>query len=114
MPISMDPRSLSAWNALLSSWDAWLLTFTLVVIVPTLGYLRFRRLENQSSPVPSSRLKLTVYARIILLQWFLVAAMLLIGWRHGLSAADVGEHLGDARLTLGVTAGLVAIVAVVD
>jgi membrane protease YdiL (CAAX protease family) len=113
MPISMDPRSLPAWNALLSSWDAWLLTFALVVIVPTLGYLRFRRLEIQTGPVASSRRKLTVYARIIFFQWFLVATMLLVGWRHGLSAADLGERFGDARLTLGVTAGLVAIVAVV-
>ena len=113
MPISMDPRSLPAWNALLSSWDAWLLTFTLVVIVPILGYLRFRRLENQTSLAASSSMKLTVYAKIILGQWFLVAAMLLVGWRHGLSAADLGERFGDARLTLGVTAALVAIVAVV-
>ena len=92
MPISMDPRSLPAWNALLSSWDAWLLTFTLVVIVPILGYLRFRRLENQTSLAASSSMKLTVYAKIILGQWFLVAAMLLVGWRHGLSAADLGER----------------------
>ncbi|MFY9821669.1 MAG: CPBP family intramembrane glutamic endopeptidase [Thermoanaerobaculia bacterium] len=110
---AMDPRSLPAWNALLSSWDARLLTFTLVVIVPTLGYLRFRRLETQTDLVASSRRKLTVYARIILVQWFLVAAMLLVGWRHGLSAADLGERFADARLTLGVTAALVAIVAVV-
>src|SRR6267142_3748978 len=108
MPISMDPRSLQAWNALLSSWGAWLLTFTLVVIVPTLGYLRFRRLENETSLVASSRRKLAVYAKIIFFQWFLVAAMLLVGWRHGLSAADLGERFGDARLTLGVTAALVA------
>jgi uncharacterized protein len=114
MPISMDPRSLQVWTALLSSWDAWLLTFTLVVIVPTLGYLRFRRLDNQTSLVASSRRKLTVYARTIFTQWFLVVATLLVGWRHGLSAADLGERLGDdVRLTLGVTAGLIAIVAVV-
>src|SRR5437879_3276101 len=33
--------------------------------------------------------------------------------RHGLSIGDVGERLGDAWLTVGVTAGLLTIVMVV-
>lgn len=113
MPTTMDLRLLMAWKALLSSWDAWLLTFALAVLVPTVGYLRFRRLQIQTGPVVSVRTKLVFYAKIISGQWLLVAAMLLVVRRHGLSVADVGEHLGDARLTFAVTFGLLAILAVV-
>lgn len=56
---------------------------------------------------------MTLYAQIICGQWLLVAAMLLVVRRHRLSVADVGERLGDARLTLGVTSGLLVILAVV-
>jgi membrane protease YdiL (CAAX protease family) len=113
MPTVMDPRILTTWKALLSSWDAWLLTFALVVLVPTVGYLRFRRLQSHTGPVVPVRKKLVFYALIIGGQWALVAAMLLVVRRHGLSLADVGEHLGDARLTFAVTLGLLAILAAV-
>jgi uncharacterized protein len=109
----MDPRMLMAWKALLSSWDAWLLTLVLVVIVPTVGYLRFRRLQTHTGPVIPVRKKIWSYAKIVCGQWILVAAMLLVARRHGLSAADVGERLGDARLTFAVMFGLLAILAVV-
>ncbi len=101
------------WEALLSSWDACLLTFALAVLVPTVGYLRFRRLQSHTGPVVPVRKKLVFYALIICGQWALVAAMLLVVRRHGLSLADVGEQLGDARLTFIVTFGLLAILAVV-
>jgi membrane protease YdiL (CAAX protease family) len=113
MPTTMDPRILMTWKALLSSWDAWLLTFALAVLVPTVGYLRFRRLQSHTGPVVPVRKKLVFYALIICGQWALVAAMLLVVRRHGVSLADVGEHLGDARLTFAVTFGLLAILAVV-
>jgi membrane protease YdiL (CAAX protease family) len=109
----MDLRMLMAWKALLSSWDAWLLTLILVVLVPTVGYLRFRRLQTHTGPVIPIRTKLGFYAKNVCGQWILVAAMLLVARRHGLSAADVGERLGNARLTFAVMFGLLAILAVV-
>jgi membrane protease YdiL (CAAX protease family) len=102
-----------AWNALLSSWDAWLLTLVLAVGVPTLAYFRFRGRQKETRGVFSRRAKLTLYFKTICWQWSLVAAMLLVARRHGLSAGEVGERLGDVRLTSAVTAGLLAIVAVV-
>jgi membrane protease YdiL (CAAX protease family) len=103
----------TVWNALLSSWDAWLLTFALAVGVPALGYLRFRRLRLQGARAYSGRAKLALYGKIIGRQWLLLAAMLLVLRRHGLSIGDVGERVGDARLTVGVTAVILTIVAVV-
>jgi membrane protease YdiL (CAAX protease family) len=112
MPTAMDPRILITWKAMLSSWDGWLLTLALTVLVPTVGYLRFRRLQSHAAVVPV-RKKLVFYALIICGQWALVAAMLLVTRRHGLSLADVGEQFGDARLTFAVAFGLLAILAVV-
>jgi uncharacterized protein len=104
---------MTAWNALLSSWDAWLLTFVLAVAVPIWGYVRFRQLPAASEVAVPLRRKLSFYGRIVGVQWILVAAMLLILRRHGLSAADAGECLGDAQLTLIVTPALVVLLAVV-
>lgn len=102
-----------AWKAALSSWDAWLLTFVLVVVVPAVSYLRFQRLRRHTGPAAPVRTKLRLYASTICMQWVLVGAMLWVAGRHGLSAADVGERPGNARLTFLVTLGLLAIVAVV-
>jgi len=113
MPSTTDLSMLMAWKALLSSWDTWLLTFVLVVVVPVVGYRRFRRLQLHAGPALPVRGKLKLYAKIIGGQWLLVAAMLLVIRRHGLSVADVGERLGDTRLTLAVTSGLLVILGAV-
>ena len=110
----VDPKILMAWRGLLSSWDAWVLTFVLAVIVPTRGYIRFRQLLACGDQVVPLRVKLTFYAKIVGAQWFLSAAMLLILWRHGLSAGDAGEHLGESHLTFGVTLSLLIVLAVVS
>jgi membrane protease YdiL (CAAX protease family) len=113
-PKTHDPRILMAGRELVSSWDAWVLTFVLVVVVPILGYIRFRQLQARGDQVVPFRVKLTFYAKIVCAQWFLSAAMLLILRHHGLSAGDAGERLGDSHLTLGVTSALLIVVAVVS
>ena len=60
-----------------------------------------------------NRAKLRIYVQTIAWQWLLVAALWLVLHRHGLSLVEAGEHLGDARLTLSVTAGLAATVGTV-
>ncbi len=114
MSSAMNPEMLSAWRGLLSSWDAWLLTFVLAVVVPALGYVRYRRLLTRGDPVLPVRTKLAFYARIIGSEWILVAAMLWVVRRHRLSLDDAGERLGDAQLTLGVTLALLVILAIVS
>ena len=114
LPTEVDPKTLMAWRGLLSSWDAWVFTFVLAVIVPTLGYIRFQQLLAGGDQVVSLRMKLTFYVKIVCAQWFLSAAMLLILRRHGLSAGDAGERLGDSHLTLGVTLALLIVLAVVS
>lgn len=113
MPTPMDPRMLVAWKAALSSWDALLLTFVLVVVIPVVSSLRLRRLKRHTGPAVPLRTKQRLYAWTICMQWLLVGAMLWVAGRHGLSAADVGERLGNAHLTFVATLGLLAIVAVV-
>lgn len=110
----MDPETLAAWTGLRSSWDGWLLNFVLVVLVPVVGYVRFRRFAADDDHVVSTRTKLMFYGRIVCFQWFLVGAMLLVIWRHGLSMASVGERLGDADLTLEVTVVLLLVLAIVS
>jgi len=113
MPTGLDPKTLMAWRGLLSSWDAWVLTLILVAVVPTLGYRRFRRLPGGGHQAVPLRTKLTLYGRIVGAQWLLSTVMLLILRRHGLSAGDAGQRLGDAGLTCGVTVALLTILAVV-
>jgi membrane protease YdiL (CAAX protease family) len=112
--MTMDQATLTAWNGLLASPAGWLLTFALVVVVPIRGYLTLHAPPpRDAGPTVLSATKLARYWKTIAWQWVLVAALLLIVRRHGLSAADVGERLGDARVTAGVTAALLAIVVVV-
>ncbi|MBZ5619338.1 MAG: CPBP family intramembrane metalloprotease [Acidobacteriia bacterium] len=110
----IDPRILIAWRGLLPCWDAWVFTIVLAVVVPTLGYIRFRQLLARGDQAVPLRMKLTLYGRVVSVQWLLSAAMLLILRRHGLSAGDAGERLGDAHLTLDVTFALLMVLAVVS
>jgi uncharacterized protein len=114
MTLGFDPANLIAWRGLLWSWDAWVLTVTLTVVVPMLGYRRFRHMLALGDHVVPRRRKLTFYGRVVGVQWFLVAVMLLILRHHGLSAGDAGERLGEARVTLIVTAVLLLVLAVVS
>jgi uncharacterized protein len=59
-------------------------------------------------------MKLRYYGSVVCLQWLLVAAMLLILRRHGLSVGDAGERLGDPHLTFGVMFALLLVLAVVS
>ena len=110
MPIPILPDTMEAWEQVLSSWDAWLLTFVLVAVVPVVGYLRFRRL-TQGGRIVSQHAKLIAYARTICLQWALVGALLVVLKRHGLSAADDGERIGDTDQTFWTTAAVLATTA---
>jgi membrane protease YdiL (CAAX protease family) len=113
MPPVMDPRTLPVWNGLLSSWDAYLLTFVLAVVVPVSGYVRFRRLPIQGGLGLPSRTKVALYVKTICWQWFLVAALLVVLRRHRLSLSAIGEHLGDPRLTMGATGAFLVVLALV-
>ena len=110
----MEPEILAAWTGLLSSWDAWLLNVVLVVLVPVLGYVRFRQFVASDDRVAPRRTKLVLYGRTVGFQWCLVGAMLLVLWHRGLSVSDVGERIGDADLTFGVTVALLFILAIVS
>lgn len=109
---SMATETLNAWRALLAAWDAWLLTFVLVAAVPALGYFRFRQFLARGEQTVSTRVKLTVYARNVCAQWLLVAAMLLVLRRHGLSASDAGQRLADLPQTLSVTVAVLVTLAI--
>jgi membrane protease YdiL (CAAX protease family) len=109
----MPSEALNAWRTLLSAWDAWLLTFVLVAVVPALGHFRFRRFLARGEQSVTTRVKLTLYARNICTQWLLVAAMLLVLRRHGLSASDAGQRLADLPQTLSATMAVLAALAVV-
>jgi len=110
---AIEPEYLQAWRALLSCWDAWLLTLALAAAVPLLGYFRVRGILASPRPIPR-RSKLALYGKIVFSQWLLVTAMLLILRHHGLSAHAAGQRLANASLTLGVTLALLFILACVS
>jgi membrane protease YdiL (CAAX protease family) len=111
-PAGMDPTTLQSWKELLFAPEAWLLTFGFVVVLPALGYVRFRRLAAPAGSSMPAGAKVAFYGRVMVSQWLLAAAMLVVATLHGLTPAAVGEQLADARLTAGVTLGLVAVIAV--
>jgi membrane protease YdiL (CAAX protease family) len=71
-------------------------------LVPLHGVLAYGRLRSASDPIPT-RTKLRLYATILVLEWALVAVTVAIAHRHGLTLADLGQTLGNWRLTLAVT-----------
>ncbi|HUA60197.1 MAG TPA: CPBP family intramembrane glutamic endopeptidase [Verrucomicrobiae bacterium] len=101
------------WRQLLAYRDVWIFTFALVVVLPLLGYLRFRQFVAAGARELSAARKFGLYGRIATTQWLLVVAMLLIARRHGLSMADVGQQVNNPPLTLLATGGLLLILAVV-
>jgi membrane protease YdiL (CAAX protease family) len=107
----MDTSGLAHWRELIAYRDVLVFTFALVVVLPLLGYLRFRRFVAAGERVLSTTKKLALYARIAATQWLLVLAMFLIARRHGLSAADLGERLNDPIGTAMATGVLLLFLA---
>jgi membrane protease YdiL (CAAX protease family) len=101
-------ESHTAWLAMRNATDAWLFTAILAIVLPALGYLRFRRLLAGGQRTFDTPRKLAIYARIVSTQWLLVLAMYLLLRRHGLTLADAGLRVADAFITLGA-AGMLAI-----
>ena len=96
---------------LLHAWDAWLLCAVLAGLVPFHGVLAYSRLRAARDPIPT-RTKLRLYGTIVVLEWALVAATVAVAHRHGLGLRDLGETLGNPRLTLAVTSlGLLGLLA---
>src|SRR5262245_16860376 len=87
---------------LLHAWDAWLLGLVLAGLVPFHGVLAYGRLRAAADPIPT-RMKLRLYGTIVVMEWALVAATVAVAHRHGLGLRDLGETLGNPRLTLSVT-----------
>lgn len=95
------------WQAVVHSPTAWVFTFVLAVIFPTLDTLIYFRLNS----------KLGLYAWNILAEWSLVAWCLCIIRRNGLRLADLGEGLGSPLRVLvlaGVLAVMVAVIGIVS
>jgi len=99
---------------LLHAWDAWLLCAVLAGLVPFHGVLAYSRLRAARDPIPT-RTKLRLYGTIVVLEWALVAATVAVAHRHGLGLRDLGETLGNPRLTLAVTSlGLLGLLALTE
>jgi uncharacterized protein len=91
------------WQSVAHSPTAWVFTFVLAVIFPTLDSLLYFRLNS----------KLGLYAWNILAEWSLVAWCIWIMRRYGLTLADLGEGLGSPLRILAAAGVLVVMVAVI-
>jgi membrane protease YdiL (CAAX protease family) len=102
---------IALWAPVTHAWEAWLLCVVLAGLVPFHGLLAYRRLAAAADPIPT-RTKLRLYATIIVMEWTLVALTAVIAHRHGLTLRDLGQTLGNHRLSLAVTVvGLVGLLA---
>lgn len=92
----------TVWHALWTSWDAWVLTLLLVIVSPALDYFIFRALKARPAP-PSPHTKIKLFLYIILSQWILTGLTVVIMYHHGANLSDIGQQLGRAPWTVGVT-----------
>jgi membrane protease YdiL (CAAX protease family) len=99
----MSQEWIARWAPVTHAWDAWLLCAVLAVLVPFHGLLAYRRLASAADPIPT-RTKLRLYATIMVMEWGLVAVTAVVARRHGLALRDLGQTLGNPRLSLLVTA----------
>ena len=107
----MSPEWIALWAPVTHGWDAWLLCVVLAGLVPFHGLLAYRRLASSPDPIPT-RTKLRLYATILVMEWTLVGLTAVIAHRHGLGLADLGQTLGNPRLSLAVMAlGLLGLLA---
>ena len=102
---------LALWGPVVRSWDGWLLTLILAGLVPFHGVLAYGRLKMVRGVIPTRR-KLRLYGTIVMMEWGLVAAAIAVAYHHGLGLRDLGQTLGDPRVSLAVTGlGLLALLA---
>ncbi|MGA7078340.1 MAG: type II CAAX endopeptidase family protein [Terriglobales bacterium] len=99
----LSVANVGIWQGVVHDPTAWVFTFVLVVIFPTLDYLIYFRLNS----------KLGLYAWNILAEWSLVAWCIWIIRRNGLTLSDLGEGLGSLLRVLVVVGVLVVMVAAV-
>lgn len=109
----MRPPDPGRWRDLLAYQDVWAFTLALVVMLPMLGYFRFRRFMASREGLLPIHGKFGLYGRIAATQWLLVAAMVLILHRHGLSVGDAGQRVNDPFITWMATAGVVVMVGAI-
>jgi membrane protease YdiL (CAAX protease family) len=102
---------LAIWRPVVHSWDGWLLTLILSGLVPFHGVLAYGRLKMVRGVIPTRR-KLRLYGTIVAMEWGLVAATLAVARHHGLGPRDLGQTLGNPRVSLAATvAGLLGLLA---
>jgi membrane protease YdiL (CAAX protease family) len=97
----------SPWHSLLSTPDAWVLTGLLAIVMPFFGLRLYRSLTAGADPRPGAKSRL--YALLIVVQWLLLGGLAIICRHHGITAAELGERLGNPVLTLGLSAGLLVL-----
>ena len=87
--------------------DVWLLAAVLVLVLPVVGWFRFRRYVALSGPITTA-LKLRAYLWIVLTQWTLVAVCSWVLARHGFDLGELGVAVappwfsGASAVALGV------------
>ena len=88
------------WQSAVHSTGAWIFTFVLAVVFPTLDYVLYARWKST----------LQIYAWNILALWSLTAACMWTSRVNHLAFSDLGEQRGNVFRTLVVCGVLVAIV----
>jgi uncharacterized protein len=90
------------WQSAVHSTSAWIFTFVLAVVFPTLDYVLYARWKST----------LQIYAWNILALWSLTAACVWTSGVNHLALSDLGEQRGNVFRTLVVCGIVVAIVLV--
>ncbi|HEV8269545.1 MAG TPA: CPBP family intramembrane glutamic endopeptidase [Thermoanaerobaculia bacterium] len=101
------PNDSAALHGLLVSWDAILFTVALAALVPFCSARLFSRWKRSGR---SS--KIAVFLSISLVQGLMVAFLVLVLRRHGLSPRDLGEGVGREGRFIAVTLSVLAVLLV--
>jgi uncharacterized protein len=88
------------WQSAVHSASAWIFTFVLAVVFPTLDYVLYARWKST----------MQIYAWNILALWSLTAACVWTSGVNHLAFSDLGEQRGNVFRTLVVCGVLVAVV----
>lgn len=95
------------WSELARRPEAVVLTIAMAIVYPLLGYRRFLEIQQLPEPLDTGT-KVRAYRNIVLSQWTLVLATVIVLHRAGGSLADLGFAVRSWVLTIGVSLALLA------
>lgn len=94
----------SQFPSLLSAWDTWIFTGTLVIALPCFAYFCLFKGGQSGQGFFGKISKSATYLLIVASLWSMLFCLAVVAHRHHLSMADLGLHLRQPSRTLTIAA----------